>query len=133
MPDELNARIKRVEDELKDELKDLRSIVREDVHDLHNKMDRLISAVTTLQTTQGIDDVRSQGKLDALESKMCPDPGACIRLTPRIDKLEREYGLMRDMVQQAKGGGKVIAGLWGAVGAFLTILIWAAKEYFTRK
>lgn len=124
-----NARLSRLEDDVSELRKDLRT----DVKGLHEKVDSILAAVAAMSKGQGIEDVRIHGELEAVKARMCPKPGACADLTPRLEQLEDKCSTMHDLLQQAKGGGKVISGIWGAVGAFLTILIWAAKEYFTRK
>lgn len=59
----------------------------------------------------------------------CPSPGKCVSLESRIVTLEGLVMTLNNAWQQTKGGGKVIAGLWGAFGAALVGgLIWLLQH-----
>lgn len=81
-------------------------------------MDAVISTVAALSGSHGIDDARIRGELDAL--------------TPRLELLEDKCSTMHDLLQQAKGGGKVIAGIWGAIGASVVgCIVWLVTHFIT--
>jgi hypothetical protein len=129
MPDDsTNSRLSRLEDDVAELRRDLRN----DVKGLHEKVDSILAAVATMSKGQGIEDVRIRGELEAVKSHMCPKPGACVDLLERMDKVEHKVSTMHDMIQQAKGGGKVIAGIWGAIGASVVgFVVWLATHFIT--
>lgn len=62
-------------------------------------------------------------KLDiALARKECPDPGACMRLVPRVESLEMTRA-------ETKGGGKVIAAIVGASATIGAALSWLFTHF----
>ena len=131
MPDEsTNARLSRLENDVSDLRKDL----RQDVKGLHEKVDSILAAVASMSRGHGMEDVRMQGELDAIKSHMCPEPGTCVDLGERVGKLEEHCGRMHDTLQQLKGGGKVISGLWGAIGAsVIAAIAWLITQFITGK
>lgn len=123
-----NARISRLEDDVAEVRKDR----REDIKSLHEKMDAVIATVATISKGQGMEDVRIHGELEAVKARMCPKPGACVDLSSRVSKLEDHCTAIHDMMQQMKGGGKVIAGIYGAIGAsVLSGIVWLVTHFIT--
>lgn len=123
-----NARLSRLEDDVAELRKDL----REDVKGLHEKVDSILSAVGAMSKGQEIEDVRIRGELEAVKSRMCPKPGACVDLSRRVSKLEDHCTAIHDMIQQMKGGGKVISGIWGAIGAsVIAAIAWLITQFLT--
>lgn len=121
-----SARLDRVEADIKE----LRSDLREDVSKLHSKMDAVLAALNAMQTSSGIEDVRQAAKIDAIKAKLCPSPGSCGVILPRVEKLESNYQMMHDAMQQLKGGGKVISGIWGAIGAtVVAAVVWILTNF----
>lgn len=129
MPEEAtNARLTRVESDIAE----VRRERREDIHGLHEKMDALIATVAAQGGSHGMDNVRLRGELEAVKARMCPKPGYCAELAPRLELLEDKCGKMHDLLQQAKGGGKVISGIWGAIGASVVgCIVWVVTHFIT--
>lgn len=123
-----NARLSRLENDVAELRKDLRA----DVKGLHEKVDSILGAVAAMSKGQGIEDVRIRGELDVVKSHMCPEPGACVHIGSRVSKLEEHCGRMHDILQQMKGGGKVISGIWGAIGAsVIAVIAWVITQFIT--
>ena len=123
-----NARLTRVENDLAEVRRDR----REDIKSLHEKMDAVIASVAAMSKGQGIEDMRIQGELESVKSRICPKPGACVDLGQRVGNLEEHCGRMHDTLQQLKGGGKVISGLWGAIGAsVIAAIAWLITHFIT--
>ena len=115
----------------------LRTDVREDVAALHKKIDErfseIMGALAELRTHQAVDDAVSTNSLQAIKAGLCPDPGACARLAPRVAALELNFSKWHDMQQQAKGAIKTVRAFWLGVGALVTTVLWLIQNYFTTK
>lgn len=129
MPDTAtNARLTRLEEDVSD----LRKNLRTDVHQLHSKVDTILASVAELSRGQGIEEARIQSEIGAIKSGLCPKPGSCVDLVKRMDKMESNYCALHDALQQLKGGGKVIAGIWGAIGAsVIGGIVWLITHFLT--
>lgn len=124
-----NARISRLEEDYAE----LRRDVRSDISKLHEKADSILAAVATMSRGQGIEDVRIRGELDAVKSRMCPKPGACVDLSKRMDKMEAQYGTLHNMVEQWKGAYKAGRAFWIGVGAIASVSAFFLKEWFFKR
>lgn len=111
----------------------LRKDVRDDVLSLNKKLDAIIGAIANLRTNQAVDDAVSNNSLQSIKANMCPDPGACVRLTPRVDALEKQWSKWHDMQQQAKGAMKTVRAFWLGIGALVASALWVLQNYFTSK
>ena len=133
MPDTHTARITNTEQDIVR----LRKDMREDVIALHKKIDErtseIMGAIQELRTHQAVDDAVSTNSLDAIKAGLCPDPGACMRLAPRVAALELQFSKWHDMQQQAKGAIKTVRAFWLGVGALGTTVFWLIQNYLTSK
>ena len=133
MPDAHTSRITNTEQDIVR----LRKDVREDVAELHKKIDErfndIMGALADLRTHQAVDDAVSTNSLEAIKSGLCPDPGACMRLAPRVAALELQFSKWHDMQQQAKGAIKTVRAFWLGVGALGTTVFWLILNYLTSK
>lgn len=124
-----NARISRLEDDYAE----LRRDVRSDISKLHEKADSILAAVANMSRGQGIEDVRIRGELDAVKSRLCPNPGVCVDLGERVVKLEEHYGTLHNMVEQWKGAYKAARAFWIGVGASVSVGAWFVKEWLFKR
>ena len=132
-PDTHTARITNTEQDIVR----LRKDVRDDVAELHKKIDErfneIMGALADLRTHQAVDGAVSSNSLETIKAGLCPEPGACIRLAPRVAALELNFSKWHDIQQQAKGAIKTVRAFWLGVGALVTTVLWLIQNYFTSK
>ena len=105
--------------------------LRTDIGKLHEKSDAIIASLSKLREQQAVQHAHKESDLEMIRSRMCPKPGACVELVPRIEALENEFSKWHDTQQQLKGAVKTVRTFWLGVGSILTTAMWFAKEFFT--
>jgi hypothetical protein len=106
--------------------------LRNDIKGLHEKSDTIIKSLAEMSQHYAVEDAYKKANIKSIESRLCPKPGACIDLTPRVEALEKQFSAWHDAQQQFKGALKTVRTFWLGVGALLTTLGWFAKEFLTR-
>ena len=59
---------------------------------------------------------------EQVKSRACPDPGLCLTLAPRLEKLEARIRPIEDRLEQVKGAKWTLGALVTAVGFLAGIL-----------
>lgn len=110
------SRVANVEQDIRD--------IRRDIHNLHDKIDGIAGVISMLREADGIavvqreSDVRAlETSMESLKGRMCPNPGACTSLEPRITNLENRMSTWEATKQQAIGAGKLVKSVWFLLGA----------------
>ena len=121
-------RIANVERDLADVRKELRALHTR----FESKLDVILDRLNDLRQAGVLDEVALKTQTQRLEARLCPDPGACLRLEPRIKALEVKISGWHDAQQQLKGAMKTVRTFWLGIGAVATTAAWILKDWITR-
>lgn len=98
-----------------------------DIARIYSKLDEVTGELRELRDAVIAAKARDEARDETRSLNVCPAPGACLDLKPRVEKLENTVDAHRALIERGRGMMMAAGAIGGAIGAMPALVAFVVQ------